>query len=271
MKPYDGGYNGTIGVNPSSHQTSSAASSGGSSVRPSSLAGVIGCAIPGAEGGVIGMGNEVLGLSGSAMQGGGGGALSLSGAVGGLGLSSNNHAASSPHFKQSFAASSRFTLWDCFEKGDKIGEGTYGWVYRAKCRRTGSICAIKQLKAGREGDGISPTAIREILLLRELRHPHVIRLQSVHINRFEASLWLAFEFAEFDLYEMVRFHRDMKENIRDNPYGLMPQYTVKSILWQLLDGINYLHQNWILHRDLKPSNVLVMSDVKPPPSPSPPP
>lgn len=164
------------------------------------------------------------------------------------------------------------SVWDKFEKGDKIGEGTYGWVYHAHSKETGGRYAIKQFKGGREGDGVSPTAIREIMLLREMRHPNIVKLESVHINRSEPSLWLAFEYAEYDLYEMIKFHRDHRENRRDNPYGLMPQYVVKTVMWHLLNGLSYMHQHWVVHRDLKPSNVLVMGEdpCGPPGPPGPP-
>ncbi|KAG2444028.1 hypothetical protein HYH02_009227 [Chlamydomonas schloesseri] len=156
--------------------------------------------------------------------------------------------------------SSSSSVWDKFEKGDKIGEGTYGLVYHARSKETGGRYAIKQFKGGREGDGVSPTAIREIMLLREMRHPNIVKLESAYINRSEPSLWLAFEYAEYDLYEMIKFHRDHKENTRDNPFGLMPQYIVKTVMWHLLNGLSYMHQHWVVHRDLKPSNVLVMGE-----------
>ncbi|GLC42234.1 hypothetical protein PLESTB_000645700 [Pleodorina starrii] len=152
------------------------------------------------------------------------------------------------------------SVWDKFEKGDKIGEGTYGLVYHARSKETGGRYAIKQFKGGREGDGVSPTAIREIMLLREMGHPNIVKLESAHINHSEPSLWLAFEYAEYDLYEMIKFHRDNKENRRDNPFGLMPQYIVKTVMWHLLNGLSYMHQHWVVHRDLKPSNVLVMGE-----------
>jgi serine/threonine protein kinase len=59
-----------------------------------------------------------------------------------------------------------------------------------------------------EGDGLSPTAIREILLLRELRHEHIVKLTAVHVNQAEPSLSLAFDYAEHDLYEIIWHHRD---------------------------------------------------------------
>ncbi|WIA31193.1 hypothetical protein OEZ86_001193 [Tetradesmus obliquus] len=136
----------------------------------------------------------------------------------------------------------------------KIGEGTYGVVYLATSKQDKKrVFAIKKFKTGREGDGISPTAIREILLLRELDHEHIVKLTAVHINRSEPSLSLAFEYAEHDMYEIIWHHRDRLA-------GPIDPYVVKSLMWQLLNGLSYLHQNWIIHRDLKPSNVLVMGE-----------
>eukprot|EP00951_Prasinocladus_malaysianus_P004923 scaffold34935_cov44-Prasinocladus_malaysianus.AAC.1 len=67
----------------------------------------------------------------------------------------------------------------------KIGEGTYGVVYLSRSKRSRQrIFAIKTFKSAKEGEGVSPTAIREIMLLRELSHPNIVRLDSVHINRY---------------------------------------------------------------------------------------
>ncbi|EPS67693.1 hypothetical protein M569_07081, partial [Genlisea aurea] len=83
----------------------------------------------------------------------------------------------------------------------KIGEGTYGLVFLAKLKseRARSI-AIKKFKQSKDGDGVSPTAIREIMLLREICHENVVKLENVHINHADMSLYLAFDYAEHDLY-----------------------------------------------------------------------
>ncbi|MEW5310615.1 MAG: hypothetical protein WDW38_002396 [Sanguina aurantia] len=154
------------------------------------------------------------------------------------------------------------------------GEGTFGLVFHARSKEDGGRFAVKQFKSGREGDGISITAIREIMLLRYLSHANIVRLESVHIHRAEPSLWLAFDYAEHDLHDLIRHHitssKEVRE-VRDTNRGerpntlpvLMPSYTVKSIMWQMLEGLSYLHHNWIMHRDLKPANVLVMADGGP--------
>lgn len=63
------------------------------------------------------------------------------------------------------------------------------------------------------------------MLLRELQHENIVPLDSVHIHRAEPCLWLAFDYADHDLYEMIRFHRDQAHNPRVNPFGTHPRDT----------------------------------------------
>eukprot|EP00744_Colponema_vietnamica_P003082 GILI01004766.1.p1 GENE.GILI01004766.1~~GILI01004766.1.p1 ORF type:complete len:314 (-),score=90.79 GILI01004766.1:85-975(-) len=133
---------------------------------------------------------------------------------------------------------------DRYQKLEKIGEGTYGVVYKAKDRTTGEIFALKKIRLEAEDEGIPSTAIREISLLKELQHINIVRLHDVvHTER---KLTLVFEYLDQDLKKLL----DVCEG------GLDPQ-TTKSFLFQLLRGIAFCHQHRVLHRDLKPQNLLI--------------
>ncbi|EMP36400.1 Cyclin-dependent kinase 8 [Chelonia mydas] len=111
------------------------------------------------------------------------------------------------------------------------------------CKKDDKDYALKQI----EGTGISMSACREIALLRELKHPNVISLQKVFLSHADRKVWLLFDYAEHDLWHIIKFHRASKANKK--PVQL-PRGMVKSLLYQILDGIHYLHANWVLHRDL---------------------
>jgi len=127
---------------------------------------------------------------------------------------------------------------------EKIGEGTYGVVYKAKDRVTGEIIALKKIRLEAEDEGIPSTAIREISLLKELQHPNIVRLYDVvHTER---KLTLVFEFLDQDLKKYL--------DVCDSGLGLP---ILKSFLYQLLTGVAYCHHHRVLHRDLKPPNLLI--------------
>ena len=70
-------------------------------------------------------------------------------------------------------------IMERYQRLEKIGEGIYGQVYKAKDRRTDTIIALKRIRLEAEGEGIPSTAIREISLLKELRHPNIVRYVSL--------------------------------------------------------------------------------------------
>uniref|UniRef100_T1J0E3 cyclin-dependent kinase n=1 Tax=Strigamia maritima TaxID=126957 RepID=T1J0E3_STRMM len=132
-----------------------------------------------------------------------------------------------------------------FHKIEKIGEGTYGVVYKAKDKDTGRVVALKKIRLETESEGVPSTAIREISLLKELDHPNVVRLLDV-VNA-DRKLYLVFEY----------LNKDLKKFMDDSPTSSLDSSLVKSYLWQLLQGIAYCHSHRVLHRDLKPQNLLI--------------
>ena len=130
----------------------------------------------------------------------------------------------------------------------KLGEGTYGVVYRAKDKKGQEIYALKKIRLQAEEEGIPSTAIREISLLKELSHINIVKLYEVlHSPK---KLTLVFEYVEQDLKKIID---------STNGKGLEMKY-VKSFLYQLLKGVDFIHKNKVLHRDLKPQNLLINKD-----------
>ncbi|XP_035890044.1 cyclin-dependent kinase 3 isoform X2 [Phyllostomus discolor] len=134
---------------------------------------------------------------------------------------------------------------DVFQKVEKIGEGTYGVVYKAKNKETGQLVALKKIRLDLETEGVPSTAIREISLLKELKHPNIVRLLDVVHN--EKKLYLVFEF----------LNQDLKKFMDSTPVSELPLHLVKSYLFQLLQGVSFCHSHRVIHRDLKPQNLLI--------------
>lgn len=84
-----------------------------------------------------------------------------------------------------------------YKKIDKIGEGTYGVVYKALCRSTGRTVALKKIRLEAEDEGVPSTAIREISVLKELHHENIVNLLEVVHN--DTKLYLVFEYLDLDL------------------------------------------------------------------------
>uniref|UniRef100_A0A1I8BAW6 Protein kinase domain-containing protein n=1 Tax=Meloidogyne hapla TaxID=6305 RepID=A0A1I8BAW6_MELHA len=134
---------------------------------------------------------------------------------------------------------------DDFTKIDKIGEGTYGVVYKGIEKKTGKYVAMKKIRLESEDEGVPSTAIREISMLRELRNPNIVTLEDVIMQ--ESRLYLIFEFLQMDLKRYM-------DNVAE---GTMEKQLVKSFLYQMCQAMCFCHQRRVLHRDLKPQNLLV--------------
>ncbi|KAI8529259.1 hypothetical protein RHMOL_Rhmol12G0211300 [Rhododendron molle] len=159
-----------------------------------------------------------------------------------------------------------------FEKLDKIGQGTYSNVYKARDLITGKIVALKKVRC----DNLEPESLkfmaREIIILRKLDHPNVIKLEGLVTSRMSSSLYLVFEYMEHDLSGLAACQKFTE------PQSLMAQfllqsslpwnsalgeeivYQIKLFMKQLLSGLEHCHMNGVLHRDIKGSNLLIDND-----------
>lgn len=132
-----------------------------------------------------------------------------------------------------------------FKELAKIGEGTYGIVYRAKDNRSGRAVALKKIRLDSDSEGVPSTCMREVALLRELDHPNIVKLYDIiHSGK---RLFMIFEFVDQDLKLLM-------DRMKPKP---LPISYIKSFLWQLLQALTYCHTHRVLHRDLKPQNLLV--------------
>lgn len=132
-----------------------------------------------------------------------------------------------------------------FQKIEKIGEGTYGVVYKARDKFNGTLVALKKIRLDADSEGVPSTAIREISLLKELDHVNIVRL--LDVVHSEKKLYLVFEY----------LHQDLKKYMDSCPPPGLGENLIKSYLHQLLLGVAYCHSHRVLHRDIKPQNLLI--------------
>ncbi|KAL1390044.1 kinase-like domain-containing protein [Phyllosticta capitalensis] len=132
-----------------------------------------------------------------------------------------------------------------FQQLEKLGEGTYATVFKGRNRQTGEFVALKEIHLDSE-EGTPSTAIREISLMKELKHENIVSLHDV--IHTENKLMLVFEYMDKDLKKYMDSRGDR---------GQLDPATIKSFMYQLLRGIAFCHDNRVLHRDLKPQNLLI--------------
>lgn len=129
----------------------------------------------------------------------------------------------------------------------KLGDGTFGSVVKAINTETQEEVAIKKMKKKFYSWDECMT-LREIKSLRKLNHQQIVKLKEV--IRAQDELHFVFEFMEKNIYQL------MKEKKKG-----FPETEVKSIMYQTLSGLAFMHKNGFFHRDMKPENLLVKGDA----------
>ncbi|KAK8916549.1 putative serine/threonine-protein kinase [Platanthera zijinensis] len=135
---------------------------------------------------------------------------------------------------------------DSYIKIDKVGQGTYSNVYKARDRDSGKIVALKKVRF----DTAEPESVkfmaREIMILQKLDHPNVLKLEGLATSRMHYSLYLVFDFMQSDLTTVI-----------SHPAKRLVEPQIKCYMHQLLSGLQHCHERGILHRDIKGSNLLI--------------
>jgi cyclin-dependent kinase 12/13 len=142
-----------------------------------------------------------------------------------------------------------------FEELEQIGEGTYGQVLMGRDKVSNEIVALKKVRMDQEKEGFPVTAIRELKMLRSLRHENIVLLKEIvtgqntktsSVMRNRHEIYMVFEYVDNDLTGLL-----------DTPSVVFTESHVKTYAKQLLEGLWYCHERQVLHRDIKGSNLLI--------------
>lgn len=140
-----------------------------------------------------------------------------------------------------------------YEILEVIGKGSYGIVCSALDRYTGEKVAIKKINGVFDHISDATRILREIKLLRYLRHPDIVQIKHIMLppsKKDFKDIFVVFELMETDLHQVIKANND-----------LTPGH-LRFFLYQMLRGLKYVHTANVFHRDLKPKNILANSDCK---------
>ncbi|THH02956.1 hypothetical protein EW145_g6661 [Phellinidium pouzarii] len=140
---------------------------------------------------------------------------------------------------------------DDYDIMTKLGEGTFGEVHKALHRETREPVALKRILMHNEKEGMPVTALREIKILKALRHPCIVDLLDMFVvpskgKDMPMSVYMVFPYMDHDLAGLLE-----NERVKLTPSQ------IKLYMKQLLEGTEYMHHNNILHRDMKAANLLI--------------
>lgn len=134
-----------------------------------------------------------------------------------------------------------------YENMGLVGEGSYGMVLKCRHRETSQTVAIKKFIESEDDKMVKKIAMREVRMLKQLRHENLVNL--IEVFRRKKRLYLVFEFVDHTILDELEKY----------PSGLSDDM-VRKYMWQVLRGIEFCHLHSIIHRDIKPENILVSKE-----------
>ena len=130
-----------------------------------------------------------------------------------------------------------------------IGEGAYGVVLKCRDIESNIDVAIKKFKDTDDEEITRKTTMREVKILKMMSHENIVDMKEAF--RKKGIVYLVFEYVENNLLEVLEH----------SPNGLHPTH-IRKIIFQLVQGLLYLHGLDVIHRDIKPENLLVSSHLE---------
>jgi len=155
-----------------------------------------------------------------------------------------------------FRGSAKISEYEILDQ--KLGEGTFGVVSKARSKRTGNVVALKKILMHNEKDGFPITALREVKLLKMLSHPNVLRLEEMAVERQQGKVHRCARRASSDrsdvadpkakagtkkatLYMVMPYMDHDLSGMLTNDDIKFSMAQVKCYMQQLLEGLRYLH------------------------------
>ena len=137
-----------------------------------------------------------------------------------------------------------------FDVCQKLGQGSYGIVWKVVNRQNGTVMALKKCFEAFRCNVDAQRTFREVMYLKALSdHENIVTIRSVMRADNDRDLYITFDYMESDLNQVIRAH-------------ILEDIHIRFIIYQLLKALKYIHSAELLHRDIKPSNLLIDSSCR---------
>lgn len=139
---------------------------------------------------------------------------------------------------------------DGYERVGRICSGSFGNVYKVRSRETQQVFALKRMNPSMcyDTNGFSILYIREVAILKHVRHENIIRIEEVVEGTEMNDFFIVMEYCDTDLKTFIQ------------RTGTVGAGVLRCFVCQMLRGLRFLHGAGVVHRDLKPSNILLTRD-----------